>query len=278
MGGGGPWNERRRLKQHSLNRRRLRTVGQGALPSLNGDGGGGGVVDADDAKIHGRGEKAKHATQQQQQQQQHRVHPREHDAPQWRRPDAAPVRTTKRKRFRVGDIFKVLCALYAALFLGGFIYIERALVLEGGGGSVIIDDEDEFVLWRRQQTYITDCQKHMLRNDTWGEERAPYTDKIAVKNIIRQWIEEDEELKSLGLKIPETYAVFEKSNRTLFSLEMLRNLPQPYIMKRRQGSGAHILYYSAQHAECNMHNILCYGRVGVCCFSPVSVYSISTLW
>ena len=81
------------------------------------------------------------------------------------------------------------------------------------------------------------CQKTMLHNDTWGRERGRFVDKVGVKHILRRWMEEDEEFKSLGMKIPKTLEVITRSNATAFTLDVLRKLPQPYIIKTSHGSG-----------------------------------------
>ena len=49
-----------------------------------------------------------------------------------------------------------------------------------------------------------------------GRACSPYVDKVGVKDMIRKWEEEEnDELKSLNLKIPHTLAVF----ANLFTLE-----------------------------------------------------------
>ena len=48
-------------------------------------------------------------------------------------------------------------------------------------------NNDEYVLWSRNQTYFGDCQNNIVGNDEWGEERAPYVDKVGVKDMIRKW-------------------------------------------------------------------------------------------
>ena len=45
-------------------------------------------------------------------------------------------------------------------------------------------NKDEYVLWSRNQTYFGDCQNNIVGNDEWGEERAPYVDKVGVKDMI----------------------------------------------------------------------------------------------
>jgi len=99
-------------------------------------------------------------------------------------------------------------------------------------------NNDDYVLWSRNQTYFGDCQNNIVGNDEWGEERAPYVDKVGVKDMIQKWEEEnDDELKSLNLKIPQTLAVFTRANASLFTLEALEQIPQPYVIKTSHGSG-----------------------------------------
>ena len=71
-----------------------------------------------------------------------------------------------------------------------------------------------------------------------GKGACTLVDKVGVKNLIRTWEEEVEgQLKSFGLKIPPTLAVFTRANASLFTLGMLKQIPQPYIIKTSHGSG-----------------------------------------
>ena len=62
-----------------------------------------------------------------------------------------------------------------------------------------------------------------------GKTVAPYVDKVKAKDIVRRM-----NVESL-IKIVPTLAVFDQANISDFTLDFMKSLPQPYIIK-----GAHL--------------------------------------
>jgi TupA-like ATPgrasp len=87
----------------------------------------------------------------------------------------------------------------------------------------------EFVLWSTEETYFRHCRQAMLRNRTWGEQRAPLADKIQAKHLAREW--------SPSVKIVPTLAIFDSKNISSFTLDRLRDIPQPFVIKPAHGQG-----------------------------------------
>jgi hypothetical protein len=70
----------------------------------------------------------------------------------------------------------------------------------------------------------------MLRNTTWGAARSPFVDKIEAKHWAREW--------SRSVAIIPTLAFFDETNiSSLFSMDTLQRLPQPYAVKAAHLSG-----------------------------------------
>jgi hypothetical protein len=135
---------------------------------------------------------------------------------------------------------KTMPEFIAAILMIGMMMLAVAFVIFKQGhnsDSDLVPVNDEYILWSRKETYFSECRGSFLYNDTWGKERAPFVDKVGVKNLLRQWQEEDESIKITGLKIPPTLAVFDKTNSSKFTLDALRAIPQPYIIKTSHGSG-----------------------------------------
>lgn len=168
--------------------------------------------------------------------------------------DTIPKRQKLKKqqqRWRTIDALIFISVVYASLspiwLLNKYSYNSNNdgsyTILEGNNQNIISsmkEGNDEYILWSRNETYFHECRKSFLRNNEWGKERAPYVDKVGVKDLIRTWEEEVEDggqLKSFGLKIPPTLAVFTRANASLFTLGMLKQIPQPYIIKTSHGSG-----------------------------------------
>jgi hypothetical protein len=88
----------------------------------------------------------------------------------------------------------------------------------------------EYVLWSRRETYFADCRQTMLRNTTWGAERAPFVDKIQAKHLTREW--------SSSVAIIPTLATYDETNiSSLVSMDTLKRLPQPFVIKAAHLSG-----------------------------------------
>ena len=99
----------------------------------------------------------------------------------------------------------------------------------------------DFTLWSKEQTYMRDCELHYKRNETWGKIHAQYVDKIEAKNII-------ERMEIPHLKIIPTYAILDKTNiSTMYHLQFLQGLKQPFIMKSTHMSGGVARFYNDKY-------------------------------
>ena len=92
-------------------------------------------------------------------------------------------------------------------------------------------DGTDYTLWSKDNTYFEMCRRHFIGNHTWGRPLAKYVDKAGVKNIV-------EAMNIDGLKIPKTLALYNKENISSFSLETMKQIPQPYIIKPTHLAGS----------------------------------------
>lgn len=90
--------------------------------------------------------------------------------------------------------------------------------------------KNEYTMWSKDEGYMRDCALHIKGNHTWGRLHAPYVDKLEAKAIV-------EGMKVPSLKIPPTLAVLDKKNISMYSLEFMKSLKQPYIIKATHVSG-----------------------------------------
>lgn len=88
----------------------------------------------------------------------------------------------------------------------------------------------EYLMWSKEEAYMRECELHHKGNATWGKLHAPYVDKIESKNIV-------ERMNVPSLNIIPTLAVLDKQNFTKYSLEFMKSLKQPYIIKSTHVSG-----------------------------------------
>ena len=106
---------------------------------------------------------------------------------------------TSAQRWR--NVDAILAASLLIIWLISSTIDNKSAHTKGIRGLQYNDDSktnnDEYVLWSRNQTYFGDCQNNIVGNDEWGEERAPYVDKVGVKGMIRKW--EEEKSSSLQL-------------------------------------------------------------------------------
>ena len=92
-------------------------------------------------------------------------------------------------------------------------------------------DGTDYILWSKDNTYFEMCRRHYIGNHTWGRPLAKYVDKAGVKNIVKA-------MNIDGLKIPKTLALYNKENISSFSLEIMKQIPQPYIIKPTHLAGS----------------------------------------
>ena len=88
----------------------------------------------------------------------------------------------------------------------------------------------DYILWSKDDTYFETCRKRYIGNATWGQPLAKFVDKAQVKSIV-------EAMNIKGLKIPKTYALYNKANISELTVEKMRQIPQPYIIKPTHTSG-----------------------------------------
>ncbi len=89
----------------------------------------------------------------------------------------------------------------------------------------------EYLMFDKDETYMRNCEKHIKGNHTWGKQHAPYVDKLEAKNIV-------ESMKVPHLKVIPTLAVLDKDNITsIYTLDFMKSLKQPYIIKSTHMSG-----------------------------------------
>lgn len=115
--------------------------------------------------------------------------------------------------------------------------MSSALGLNLRGGSNHLDestDGTDYILWSKDNTYFEMCCRHYIGNHTWGRPLAKkYVDKAGVKNIVKA-------MNIDGLKIPKTLALYNKENISSFSLETMKQIPQPYIIKPTHLAGGSV--------------------------------------
>ena len=89
----------------------------------------------------------------------------------------------------------------------------------------------DYTLWSKDDTYFETCRRHYIGNYTWGKLRTKFVDKAEAKNVVRA-------MNIDGLKISETYALYNKETmESDFTLEKMRQIPQPYIIKATHSAG-----------------------------------------
>ncbi|KAL7450489.1 hypothetical protein ACHAWC_002397 [Mediolabrus comicus] len=99
-------------------------------------------------------------------------------------------------------------------------------------GSLTETIDNEYTLWSKDDTYFETCRKHYIGNYTWGKARTKLVDKAEAKNIVRA-------MNIDGLHIPEVYAIYNiETMKSDFTLEAMRKLPQPYIIKPTHMAGS----------------------------------------
>ena len=87
-------------------------------------------------------------------------------------------------------------------------------------------------MWSKEETYMKYCTHHYKGNATWGEQHAPYVDNISAKHIVANI------LIAPNLDIITTLATLDKDNVTeMYTLEFMKSLRQPYIIKPAHLSG-----------------------------------------
>lgn len=86
-------------------------------------------------------------------------------------------------------------------------------------------------MWSQEEAYMRNCELHIKGNATWGQLHAPYVDKIEAKNIVQR-------MNVPNLRVIPTLAVLDKENVTdVYTLEFMRGLRQPYVIKSTHLSG-----------------------------------------
>lgn len=88
----------------------------------------------------------------------------------------------------------------------------------------------EYTMWSKEEAYFHECANYFKMNDEWGQRHAPYCDKVEAKDILSR-------LNVPGLNIIPTLATLDKQNYTEYSLEFMKSIPQPYIIKATHVSG-----------------------------------------
>ncbi len=88
----------------------------------------------------------------------------------------------------------------------------------------------EYIMWSKDESYFSECKQRFIRNETWGELHAQYVDKIQAKKILAKANVPD-------LRIIPTLAILDKANVSSYSLEFMRSIPQPYVIKASHVSG-----------------------------------------
>jgi hypothetical protein len=89
----------------------------------------------------------------------------------------------------------------------------------------------DYTLWSKEETYFETCRKHYIGNHTWGEPLTKFVDKANVKSLV-------EAMNIDGLKIPKTLKVYNEGNISELTLEAMRQIPQPYIIKPTHIAGS----------------------------------------
>ena len=95
------------------------------------------------------------------------------------------------------------------------------------GGSQLTH---EYIMWYKDEPYFSECKQRFIRKETWGELHAPYVDKVQAKKILAK-------VNVPDLRIIPTLALLDKANVSSYSLEFMRSIPQPYIIKASHVSG-----------------------------------------
>lgn len=131
------------------------------------------------------------------------------------------------KCVKSGFVFMFLAVL-AVQYWSFFRYVQTT---DGGGAPAGKGPAINYTMWSKDEAYMRDCELHYKRNDTWGQLHADFVDKIEAKNIVRR-------MGVPALKVIPTLAVFDKENVTThYTLDFMKSLPQPYIIKSSHLSG-----------------------------------------
>mmetsp|Transcript_24543 Transcript_24543/g.52058 ORF Transcript_24543/g.52058 Transcript_24543/m.52058 type:complete len:494 (-) Transcript_24543:111-1592(-) len=93
-----------------------------------------------------------------------------------------------------------------------------------------LDRSNDYIMWSKKEAYMKHCELHYKNNETWGKLHAPPVDKIEAKNIVAR-------ANVPLLNIIPTLAVLDERNITEYSLEFMKSLKQPYIIKSSHVSG-----------------------------------------
>ena len=88
----------------------------------------------------------------------------------------------------------------------------------------------DYTIWSKEETYMRECQIHYKMNNTWGKIHAPFVDKVEAKNIV-------ERANIAELNIIPTLAILDKQNITKYTLDFMKSIKQPYIIKSSHQSG-----------------------------------------
>jgi hypothetical protein len=153
--------------------------------------------------------------------------------------DHRPTRTWKKAAWRLGAAFVIIWIWASVTSMVSLFHNwhDDPTDHAAAGRRVVCRSSDndgskqqEFVLCSQRETYFEDCRQTMLRNATWGAERAPLVDKIQAKHWAREW--------SRSVQIVPTLAIFDETNiSSLIAMDTLQHhLTQPFC---RQG-GAHV--------------------------------------
>jgi len=86
-------------------------------------------------------------------------------------------------------------------------------------------------MWCKEEAFMDYCTHHYKGNATWGKLHAPYVDKISAKDIVAN-------MHVPNLNVIPTLAILDKDNITeKYTLEFMKSLKQPYIIKATHLSG-----------------------------------------
>jgi len=101
-----------------------------------------------------------------------------------------------------------------------------------GEGEVTLprQNPDDWVMFSKDTAYFRECVKHFKMNHTWGKIHAPFVDKVEAKEIVKR-------ARVTGLDVIPTLALLDKKNISQYSLELMKSLKQPYIIKSTHMSG-----------------------------------------
>jgi hypothetical protein len=101
------------------------------------------------------------------------------------------------------------------------------------------DSEHFLVMLSKNRTYTGDCKNRYLYNKTWGKSVARFVDKLAAKQLLRQF-------DISGLKIVPTIAFYDASNISTFTLDN--------FLRLNSGNGAIIKPIHTSGGVAMVHN------------------------